>query len=106
MKKVLVESIEDGMTLAREVNGSSGNTLLTKGTPLTKALGRRLQNWGIISVFVDGEEETALQESAVAVSPENLLKHLTEKFAKTIQSPHMKTIFDAVYQFRVKKTVR
>jgi hypothetical protein len=103
MKKILVENIEDNMVLGREVCGAGGNTLLTKGTVLSKALGRRLQNWGIASVYIEGEEELLQEENTVAVSPEALREHLTEKFAKTLNNPYMQIIFDAVYRYRLKK---
>lgn len=103
MKKILVEDIEDNMVLEREVCGAGGNTLLTKGTVLSKALGRRLKNWGITFVFVEGEEELHKEENKVAVSPEALKEHLSEKFADTLNNPNMRKIFDAVYRYRLKK---
>lgn len=103
MKKILVENIEDAMVLGREVCGAGGNVLLTKGTVLSKALGRRLQNWGIPSVYVEGEEEQLPAENTVTVSPEDLDRHLTAKFGSTIKNLHMKKIFEAVYEFRLHK---
>ncbi len=102
MKKVPADKIEDDMVLARDVCGPGGNTLLTKGTKLSAALGRRLQNWGIAFVYVEGEEEALEEEITVAVSPEALKAHLTEKFGKAIKNPYMQKIFDAVYGYRLK----
>jgi hypothetical protein len=106
MKKILVEHIEDGMVLAREVSGTGGNTLLTKGTGLTAALGRRLQHWGITTVFIEGEEELAQQENTVNVSPEALMQYLTTKFGATANNPNMRKILDAIYRYRLRKTIR
>ncbi len=103
MKKILVENIEDAMVLGREVCGAGGNVLLTKGTVLSQALGRRLQNWGIPSVYVEGEEEQQPEESMVSVSPEELDLQLAAKFGSTIRNPNMKKIYDAVYEYRLHK---
>lgn len=91
------------MVLGREVCGTGGNVLLTKGTVLSRALGRRLQNWGIPSVYVEGEEEQQPEENMVSVSPEELDLQLAAKFGSTIRSPNMKKIYDAVYEYRLHK---
>lgn len=106
MKKILAENIEDGMILAREVCGSNGNILLSKGTSLSTALGHRLQNWGIPSVFIEGEEEQVAEENTVSVSPEQLKSQLMEKFSRVINKPYMSKIFMAVHDFRLKKNNR
>ncbi|MBN1308348.1 MAG: hypothetical protein JXA18_10555 [Chitinispirillaceae bacterium] len=104
MKKIPVEKIEDNMVLDREVCGTGGNTLLTKGTILSRALGRRLQNWGIAYVYVQGEEEFQQEESVVTVSPEDLMRHLSEKFANVMDNPYMQKICNAVYHYRLNKS--
>lgn len=101
MKKLTVDKIEDGMVLGREVCGTSGNVLLSKGTPLSAALGRRLVNWGISTVYVEGEEDTFPEESTVTISPEKLKDDLMGKFSNVINNPIMKKFFVAVYQYRV-----
>ena len=103
MKKLSVENVLEGMILAREVCGTSGNILLIKGTQLNPALGRRLKNWGIPFVYIEGEEESMTQESAPSISPEDLKKHLMAKFSDVINNPLMKQIFAAVFQFRLQK---
>ena len=103
MKKILVDNIEDAMVLGREVCGTSGNVLLSKGTVLSAALGRRLQNWGISSVYIEGEEEIHTEENTVTVSSEALDRHLTEKFGNTLKNQNMKKIFNAVYHYRLYK---
>ncbi|MCU0609872.1 MAG: hypothetical protein MUF22_08925, partial [Chitinispirillaceae bacterium] len=62
MKKISSENVEDGMVLAREVQSLSGSVLVNKGTVLTAALGRRLTNWGIPSVFIEGDEDVLSEE--------------------------------------------
>ena len=106
MKKITVDEIQDGMVLYREVCGSSGNILLSKGTTLSASLGRRLKNWGIVFVFVEGEEETQKQEDTVNVSSEDLKNQLMLKFSNVINNPIMKKIFVAIYQYRLQKNSR
>ena len=101
MKKLAVEQIEDDMILGREVSGSSGNVLLSKGTRLSAALGRRLVNWGISTVYIEGEEDSFPEENTVTVSPEKLKVELMAKFSNVINNPIMKKIFVAVYQYRM-----
>lgn len=103
MKKILAEQIEDGMVLDREVCGTSGNTLLTKGTKLSAALGRRLQSWGISFVYIEGVEEQKTEETVEKISTEELKLHLDNKFSNVLKNPLMHKIFNAIYEHRLKK---
>jgi hypothetical protein len=103
MKKISVDAIESEMVLAREVCGSSGNILLAKGTPLNPSIGRRLKNWGIPFVLIEGDEVAEETQSVPGVSPEELKSQLTAKFSNVINNPIMKQIFAAVFQFRIQK---
>jgi len=103
MKKITVDKVEDGMILGREICGTSGNVLVSKGSPLSSALGRRLKNWGITTVFIEGEEESLQEESQVAISPEKLKTDLMKKFSNVITYPVMKKLFVTVYQYRLRK---
>jgi hypothetical protein len=103
MKKVPVENIEDAMVLARDVSATSGNILLGKGTKLNTAMGRRLKNWGIFIVYVEGEEEATNAVEADGQSSEEIHQKLEEKFSSVMSNPAMQKIFDVVYQFRVAK---
>ncbi|MBN2036312.1 MAG: hypothetical protein JW768_06180 [Chitinispirillaceae bacterium] len=101
MKKIPAEQIEDGMVLAREVCGPSGNILLNKGTVLSSAMGRRLANWGIPTVYVEGEEGVVTAETAPEITPEELKSNLMKKFSNCSEHPLMKKIFVAAYQFKL-----
>jgi hypothetical protein len=101
MKKISADQVEDGMVLAREVCGPSGNILVNKGTSLSSALGRRLSNWGIPSVYIEGEEDEAADEAAQDLSPEELKTQLMKKFSNCVDNPIMKKIFVTVYQYRL-----
>lgn len=104
MKKILAEHIEGGMVLDREVCGASGNTLLTKGTTLSAALGRRLQNWGVTFVYIEGVEEEKTEEAIEGISFEELKLHLDKKFSNVLNNPLMHKIFAAIYEHRLKKS--
>ncbi len=104
MKKIPVEQIENGMTLGREVCAASGNILLGAGTALTSSLGRRLKNWGIPFVYIEGEEEDHEQNAATDVPPEQVKAYLEEKFANVKNNAIMKKILAAVYAHRIKKS--
>lgn len=101
MKKVASDNIQDGMVLAREVCGPSGNILVNKGTTLSAGLGRRLANWGIPLVFIEGDEEVAEAEAAAGLTPEELKTQLMKKFSRCADHPIMKNIFVAAYQYRL-----
>jgi len=105
MKKITVDKIEDGMILGREICGASGNVLVSKGAPLSAALGRRLQNWGITTLYIEGEEDSLAEENAVSISPEKLREDLMYKFSNVINNPIMKQLFTTVYQYRLNKNV-
>lgn len=104
MKKIPVEKVESGMVLGRNVCGPSGSTLLIKGVCLTAALGRRLKNWGITSIYIEGEEDTPLEVYTSSISANKLKEHLTQKFSRVIHNVVMKKIFSAVYQHRLQKS--
>jgi hypothetical protein len=103
MKKISAEKIEDGMVLGRDVCGASGSILLSKGSSLSQSMGRRLINWGISFVYVEGEEVHEQEENSVTTSPEEIKSQLMEKFSDTINNPIMKTLFVAVYQYKLQK---
>lgn len=102
MKKISTELVEDGMIALRDISGPSGNTLVNKGAELSAALGRRLANWGIPFVYVEGEEEEKTQEAVNDITNEALKAQLMAKFSNCIDNPIMKKIFVATYQYRTK----
>jgi hypothetical protein len=103
MKKVVVESVTDSMVLAKDVCGTSGSVLLAKGTILTAAMGRRLKNWSVQFVHIEGEDDSLGQGSVATVSPEEVRAHLEKKFSRVMASEVMKKIFAAVYKFKIQQ---
>jgi len=91
------------MILAGDVCGPSGNVLLGKGTKLTAAIGRRLKNWGISFVEIEGQEEQKEEEPIQDDMQEDFSNQLREKFADVIQNPIMKQIFNAIIDFKQNK---
>jgi hypothetical protein len=103
MKRILIENITDKMVLAKEVCGTSGSILLAKGTLLTASMGHRLKNWGVLFVYVEGEEESSQEGSVPTISPEEIRRQLEDRFSKVIGSEIMKKIFAAVYKYRLQR---
>jgi hypothetical protein len=103
MKRMPVDKIENDMVLAKEVCGKSGNVLLSKGAVLNVFMARRLKNWDIHFVYVEGEEESPEEENAVQVSPEEIRQRLEKKFAAVMHNVIMKQIFAAVLQHKLQK---
>jgi len=103
MKKIPVDQAQDGMILFRDICGPTGNILLSKGTVVTSALGRRLKNWGIATIVIDGEEESTTEQKEVSVSAEELKTQMQAVFSGVIDNQIMKKIFIAAYQYRLHK---
>jgi hypothetical protein len=103
MKKVLVENISDQMVLAKDVTGTSGSVLLAKGILLTSAMGRRLKNWGVLFVSIEGEDDSSEKGTVPTVSPEQVREQLEKQFEKVMSSEIMKKIFAAVYKFKLQQ---
>jgi len=92
------------MVVGRDICGSNGNILITKGTTLSSALGRRLESWGVTTIHVEGEEEVEQELNTEFESSEELKQLLLDKFSPVMDNPLMKKIFNAVYEFRCSKT--
>jgi hypothetical protein len=103
MKRVSVDDITQDLILAKDVCGSSGSILLGKGTTVTPSLSRRLKNWGVGYIYVEGEEVAGAADSTPVISPTELKERLEKKFALVIEHPIMKHIFAAVLQYRLQK---
>ena len=103
MKRIGVDCIKDGMILDKDVCGPSGAILLGKGTAISAAMGRRLKNWGIDSICVQGTDSLATSPAQEGLSPAQLRQDLENKFGETLEKPLMKQLFAAVYQFRVNR---
>ena len=88
------------MILAKDVCGSSGSALLSKGIKLTQNMGRRLKNWGVSYVCIEGEEEHTEEKPVVEIPPEKVKEQLETKFADVMDNPIMITLLKAVFTFK------
>lgn len=103
MKKISTENIHpDGHIIAVDVIGAAGNVLISKGAKITPALGRRIRNWGVEYIFIEGEDDDADRIKVNAKSPQEIYNDLYEMFTGTLENAHMKVIFDAVYAHKTK----
>ncbi|MCL2688483.1 MAG: hypothetical protein FWE57_01375 [Chitinispirillia bacterium] len=99
---ISTEDIEQGQIAAQDIHSDSGNVLVLKGTTLSSALGRRLKNWGISHIYIEGDDEYAPQSGEYTVSDDKIKDDLGEKFCGTLNNKHMKKIFEAVCIHREK----
>jgi len=98
MKIISTETVEQGQVAAQDIHSSSGNVLVLKGTALSPALGKRLKNWGIDHIHIEGEDESEQENAgAYVVSGDKIRDSLAEKFGDTLNNARMKKIFEAVY---------
>ena len=103
MKKILIDTIQDGMIIARDICGSTDNVLLGKGTRLTQSLGKRLKNWGIPFIWIEGEEEQKVEKSPTeTIYQYDFIKHLEDKFSQVKDNPIMHDLFVAVKEFKTR----
>ena len=101
MRKVQTDNIDpEGHTVVLDVLGPSGNILLGKGASVTPALGRRLRNWGVDFVFVEGEDDS--EESVKAKSPAEIKSELYDLFLGTLDNARMRLIFNAVCEHKLR----
>ncbi|MCL2184037.1 MAG: hypothetical protein FWB85_11285 [Chitinispirillia bacterium] len=103
MRKISTDYIEPGCIAAQDVAGPSGNVLVQKGTAVTPALGRRLRNWGIAEVFIEGEDTSSVSVRAEIPSPIKIKSDLYDKFLGTLDNANMKKVFDALCTHKLQK---
>jgi hypothetical protein len=102
MRKTSTDHITVGDLIAADVMSPSGNVLIPKGAAITPAMGRRLRNWGIAYVYIDGEEERKSAGSA-ARSVIETKSELYDMFFGTLDSANMRKIFDAVCNYKIRR---
>jgi putative nucleotidyltransferase with HDIG domain len=64
MQRLALESIQPGMTLARDIYDEDGTIMVSAGTVLTDRLLSRLRNWEIRSAFIQNPRVTLPEVSA------------------------------------------
>ena len=101
MRKIATDSIATECIAAADVTGPSGNVLVGKGMSITPALGRRLRNWGIASVCIEGEEDSGESVKSAMRSPLEIKGELYDKFLGTLDNTRMRRIFDAMCKHKL-----
>ena len=103
MRKIPTDKITPGDIAADDVVSPSGNVLLNKGAPVTPAMGRRLRNWGIAYVYVEGEDTVGEGVKGRVRSEVEIKSELYDMFLGTLDSAYMRKIFDAVCAEKIKQ---
>jgi len=103
MRRVSTDTIVGGSVIAADVCSPAGQVLLNKGAPITPSMGKRLRNWGIAHVFIEGVDDTEQDIVAEAISPVRIKSGLYSMFLGTLDNPHMTKIFNAVCEHRLRK---
>jgi len=96
--------IPNGSVIAADVCSPAGQVLLNEGAPITPSMGKRLRNWGIAHVFIEGGADDSEQDVvAEAVSPVRIKSGLYGMFLGTLDSPYMTKIFNAACEYKMRK---
>jgi len=103
VRKITVDKIDKGMILAEDICGNTGNVLLSNGTQLNGAIGRRLKNWGITEVCIEGDASASIMDTDTEHPAEDIHALLREKFKGVLDSEHMQVLFKAVLAFRTRQ---
>jgi hypothetical protein len=104
MRKTSTDHITLGDLIAADVMSPSGNVLIPKGAAITPAMGRRLRNWGIAYVYIEGEERhTGGSAGSTARSAIETKSELYDMFFGTLDSANMRKIFDAVCNYKIRR---
>jgi hypothetical protein len=104
MRKVSTDLINPGYIAAEDVVSPSGSVLVNKGAAITPALGRRLRNWGIDFVCVEGEDGGGRSVGGKARSTVEIKSELYDKFLGTLDNARMRKIFDAVCEHKQRQS--
>jgi hypothetical protein len=103
MRKTPTDRITLGDVIAVDVVSPSGNVLMNKGTAITPAMGRRLRNWGIAFVYVEGEGGRGDSTESKRRSAIETKSELYDMFFGTLDSANMRKIFDAVCEYKIRQ---
>jgi hypothetical protein len=103
MRKTPTDKITLGDVLAVDVISPSGNVLMGKGAAITPAMGRRLRNWGIAYVFIEGEVGRGGSAGSKARSDIETKSELYDMFFGTLDSANMRKVFDAVCNHKIRQ---
>ncbi len=101
MKKITPQEIEAGMVLADDVIGPTGGVLMQAGMALSPSLGRRLKNWDIPFLYVEGITSQEEEGTHEVNSRDEIQASLNKRFSHSKHNAHMRALFDAIIEFRM-----
>ena len=101
MKRIAIAQVENGMILTADVCGPAGNVILKSGTTLSEAVGRRLANWGVTKVYVEGVDESLPIKPTTSDTGVKMQAHLKAKFEKCMGNPIMAKLYESVLSYRI-----
>lgn len=78
-KECPVEELQPGMFVARPILDDQGRTIVQADSRLTPATIKRLQKWGIESVFLHESDPTPAEEDSKGDPGKELLQSATDK---------------------------
>ena len=96
MKKIAVEALMEGQTLARPIKSENGKILLAEGATIGSSSKAVLRKWGIPLVYIEEtEEKNQMEEEHAQQELQNKRDKLEKIFEDAKDNPLMKMIYDA-----------
>lgn len=109
MRKISVQSLEENMILAKDVNDKNGRILLGKGANLTLKIIQKFNDLEIDAIFVEGDPETDEEKERSFIgygskgeSMDEILETIQHKFEHVRQDPILAEI-EKIIMHRVQK---
>jgi hypothetical protein len=100
MQQINIKSVTDGMILAEPLKNAHGGIVLGKGTVLTETFANRLSRMGFFSVYVEGEQTEAKENTSDAQAGDIQKMPLEKLFEGKLDSEFMQEIYKALLRYR------
>jgi len=100
MQQISIKSVKDGMILAEPLKNAHGGVVLGKGTLLTETLATRLSRMGFYSVYVEGEQGEAKEDTVDAQAGDIQKIPLEKLFEGKLDVDFMQEIYKALLRYR------
>lgn len=98
MRKLTIDNVKDGMTLAKPLHNMEGKVLLAQGCKLSQRIISRLDEWGCDIVYVEGEPETESEKNMVMGydcqdgNVEKLIEEIELRFSNVADDPVLQMV--------------
>jgi hypothetical protein len=100
MQQINIKSVKDGMVLAEPLKNAHGGIVLGKGTVLTEDFANRLARMGFFTVYVEGEQAEAKENTSDAQASDIQKIPMEKLFEGKIESEFMQEIYKALLRHR------